>query len=842
LVVAPAGFGKSVAIRQYLEADHVEHLTFAVRKEHTTLAGFLRGFIATLEPIAPKASKSVAGAYEKAAKGGNLVGDLASWIAALLGVYSGTIAVDDLHLTMSDPRIARLVSDVVSLTPESVRWIIATRSSLALPFASWLAYGQMREAIAERDLALTSEEASLAAHDWHPEMQPSQVLHLLDFTGGWPAAFLFALHAFRIRSDSATVIAEARETLYNYLAHQVFRELAIEDQEFLLETSVLDYVDVRMLETNGMAQARDVIARLRESSAFISAESTDTYRYHDLFRDFLDHELRSKGSLVQFATLDRMAGILERARCFDHALRLYVLSRNVHSMARLLVAHGYELFSNGDFETIESALETIPDELRNLDVDLLLLAARTRGVRGDDGGAVEYYLRARRCATSDATRANAAWRYSAYLLHLQRYIEALEVLDDVTDLKAVDVRVRCGLQATKAAVCACLSRFDEATRLLSNAMVDLHEVADESLAVVLFSYASFIRIKTRDAFGARSVARRCVELASRLGMYDFATVACTHLYELALDRDDSEEAAWSLDQMLIHSKRAGDPRMRSLAVLNMFDRAVIRGDESEIERFQPSLVERKAVDAITWWVSALPTFAMQAACRGDLREAYEILIDDSYVDQDPRQRALRLSEIALYAAASMPRPISAPRIRDAIDAVKGLTDQYDRASARIVRARVMVALSELLVDHFQHANSILRELEAEKGSYSETLRLLVQCARAVYVNSRIGVGQKESLDLIERLRKSEIGGIALLISALPLTRSDGGVRFFALTAAELEVLRLLASGKSSRDIGTTLRRSPLTIDTHVKSLLRKLGCSSRREAAELAREQGLSSS
>jgi ATP/maltotriose-dependent transcriptional regulator MalT len=839
LVVAPAGFGKSVAIRQYLEADRIEHLTFAVRKEHTTLAGFLRGFIAALEPIAPKASKSVAGAYEKAAKGGNLVGDLASWVSALLGQYAGMVVLDDLHLTMSDPRIARLISDVISLTPESLKWIIATRSSLALPFASWLAYGQMQETITERDLMLSSEEAGLAARDWHPSMQLDQVLHLLEFTGGWPAAFLFALHAFRNRTDSATVIAEARETLYNYLAHQVFRELTSTDQEFLLETSVLDYVDVSLLEANGLPQARDIIGRLRESTAFISAESTDTYRYHDLFRDFLDYELRAKGSIFHNSALDRMASVLENARFFDHALRLYVQSQNTSSIVRLLIAHGYDLFSNGDFETIASALDAIPDELRHRDVDLLLLDARTRAVRGDDGGAVAYYLRAKRHAMSDATRAHVAWRYSAYLLHLQRYAEALEGLEGISDLSIIDLRVRCGLRATKAAILACMSRFDEATELLTSALLDLQEVDDESLAVILYSYASFVRIKTRDIVGARSIATRCIELAARLGMYDFATVACTHLYELALDRDDWEEATWALDQMIIHSKRAGDPRMRSLAVLNMFDRAVIRGDELEIERFQPSLVERQAVDAITWWVSALPTLAMQAACRGDLRGAYEILNDDTYVDQDSRQRALRLSEIALYAASSLPRAIGAPRAADAASAIKALTDDHDRGSARIVRARVMLALAELLLGRFQPANLILRELEAERGSYSATLRLLVQCARAVYVTSRIGVGHDESSVLLGRLRKSEIGGIALLISLLPLNGPDGSGSFFSLTASELEVLTLLAGGRSSRDIGAVLGRSPLTVDTHVKSLLRKLGCSNRKEAAELAREHGL---
>lgn len=63
-----------------------------------------------------------------------------------------------------------------------------------------------------------------------------------------------------------------------------------------------------------------------------------------------------------------------------------------------------------------------------------------------------------------------------------------------------------------------------------------------------------------------------------------------------------------------------------------------------------------------------------------------------------------------------------------------------------------------------------------------------------------------------------------------------------LTRRELEVLRLLAEGKSDREIGNALFISPHTAGNHVSSILSKLGVHSRSAAAALAVRRGIAQS
>ncbi|MFD8203852.1 helix-turn-helix transcriptional regulator [Streptomyces sp. NPDC003470] len=60
-----------------------------------------------------------------------------------------------------------------------------------------------------------------------------------------------------------------------------------------------------------------------------------------------------------------------------------------------------------------------------------------------------------------------------------------------------------------------------------------------------------------------------------------------------------------------------------------------------------------------------------------------------------------------------------------------------------------------------------------------------------------------------------------------------------LTAREQDVLRLLAVGRSNRQIGEELFISAKTASVHVSNILAKLGASSRTEAAAVAHRQGL---
>jgi predicted ATPase/DNA-binding CsgD family transcriptional regulator len=85
-------------------------------------------------------------------------------------------------------------------------------------------------------------------------------------------------------------------------------------------------------------------------------------------------------------------------------------------------------------------------------------------------------------------------------------------------------------------------------------------------------------------------------------------------------------------------------------------------------------------------------------------------------------------------------------------------------------------------------------------------------------------------------RVSELGeSVATRLGIRAEADADGG----GLSRREREVMRLVAVGRTNREIAHDLFLSPRTVDMHVRNILRKLDCRSRVEAAGRARELGL---
>jgi DNA-binding NarL/FixJ family response regulator len=60
-----------------------------------------------------------------------------------------------------------------------------------------------------------------------------------------------------------------------------------------------------------------------------------------------------------------------------------------------------------------------------------------------------------------------------------------------------------------------------------------------------------------------------------------------------------------------------------------------------------------------------------------------------------------------------------------------------------------------------------------------------------------------------------------------------------LTAREVQVLRMVAEGRTNQDIAKALFRSVNTVANHVRNILAKIDCANRTEAAAFAARHGL---
>ena len=101
-------------------------------------------------------------------------------------------------------------------------------------------------------------------------------------------------------------------------------------------------------------------------------------------------------------------------------------------------------------------------------------------------------------------------------------------------------------------------------------------------------------------------------------------------------------------------------------------------------------------------------------------------------------------------------------------------------------------------------------------------------------------------DLVEGIRTARAGGTPLspsladaVLRAMRKPGKQGTGTIDSLTAREVQVLRLFATGLSTREVASSLGISPKTVETHRIRIYEKLGCKSVVDLTRIAVRTGL---
>jgi LuxR family maltose regulon positive regulatory protein len=719
-----------------------------------------------------------------------------------------------------------LLVELVERTSDRIRWIIATRSDAGLPVASWIGYGRTDVPIGEEDLRFTPDEALAAADETPDGLNPQEIEALRDLTGGWPIALGIALRMRVHAADLRTAASGTREMVYRYLAEQVFEGLSRTEQRFLLDTSVLSVVDETIAEEYGLTP--ETFAELRGRVTFLTAIAPGAYRYHDLFRDFLERELRRRGAGEWYRAHAAGGAVLERHESPERALALYTRAGDVDDILRIVEHDGFALLERGEGELLAAALDAVPEALVRTLAGALGLRAMLEASRGNFALAEAGFLAAIERACDQVLRITLVHRYAIELVRHER--DCIPLLEPYAADASVPLPLRVPVLGTLATAYIGARRIADAIATMQRALDLLEPFAEETAARVL-QQAAYVASFAGDHERARGYASRAVELALRHDLYEVAARANSPLYTIANDESDAPIAILAiLDKLLECARKGASRQARTYGLIASYEIEVERGDDAALERLDRALDDTGVVVPLLQSETLLPAQALRAAWNGEFRRAYELLGGSADTQGSDERRALRSAEIALYAFAAGLRDEGEAALRDVVASL----ERGAGPSRRVARTHLFVALAELVRGRVSAARRHVAEAERTLAPSMRRLRALAHAVRAL---GRAQLGQIEPSSVagsLERLRAEHFGGIARLLGTLPLAANEAIGGFAQLTPSEREILQLLATGASTKDVAVRTARSPQTVDTHIRSICRKLRCSGRREALAVA--------
>lgn len=164
---------------------------------------------------------------------------------------------------------------------------------------------------------------------------------------------------------------------------------------------------------------------------------------------------------------------------------------------------------------------------------------------------------------------------------------------------------------------------------------------------------------------------------------------------------------------------------------------------------------------------------------------------------------------------------------------------FGAADLYLARLACTAKWPDRALSHFEGALRLNRAMRAWP-SLAHTLLHFGAFLMAQHSASERHMGQQQLREAEQLARRLEMAGlVAELEAALGSGNADDEKYPDGLTGREVEVLRLLAMGRTNKDVAMVLAISLNTVATHVRSILNKTHCANRTEAAAYAIRQGL---
>lgn len=865
LIAAPAGFGKTTLLLlacDRLRADGWQVAWLSLEESERDPTRFWTYMLAALDGARPGIAAALRPMIETPRP--RPIEHLLTALINELAMAATPLALvlDDYHRAET-PAHDTALAFLIEHLPATLHLILTARADPALPLTRLRAQGRIAELHAA-DVRFSAEEVERFLRDtMHVALPADQVARLEQRTEGWVAGLQLAALSWREQASMGGTsgtdgsVAEGGTTppyIAEYLIAEVLEHQSMEVQEFLLRTAVLERLSGPLCDAvTGRADGAAMLARLMRAQLFVTPlDAGQTwFRYHHLFADVLCERLRRTAPGLWEDCHRRAADWLRGQGMTGEAIRHLTTAQAYAEAAELIEGESDRLILRGEVTGLVAQVRALPREVALAHphlcalfaVALLLMSEGVEAIRWVEQ--LERHLRDTRMQTpalageiaaaraiillmsgdfgGGARLANEAIRHLApgdsLLRGLALWITSVVGILDDEDCDAIianvarmaDESMQTGniLMAhmaldAKAAVELYQGRLYQAARTCRDALrlsaPSKRELPISALAQCLLGE---IQREWNDLEGAEAAVRRAFEVAAAMTTNEFVNDGFVTLARIQAAQGHYDEALATFEQL------RATIRIQQLVSWDL--------DQMEIVRVGVLIAAGRVAEAVRWAEGC-------RRARQRATSAAPALLRDL--------EDLALARVAL--ACGRPSEVIAP--------LEELCARATRAGRlrNVLDARILLARARWMLDERPAALSELEFALALAAPENFVRVFLDEGQSLAFILAAYAANHPPSPVRAHALKLLAVLGYApqpaFDPSAGPSVERAASVPTLALSARELDVLRLLAAGRSNEAIAGELVVALSTVKWHVAHIYRKLGVAGRVQAAARARE------
>ncbi|NLE43839.1 MAG: tetratricopeptide repeat protein, partial [Chloroflexi bacterium] len=582
LVSAPAGYGKTSALADFAQHSSLPVCWYTADDWDRDLAVFIQYLIGAIGQRFEGFGRLTSQTLESLARDifqdpSAVAGDLANEILDLGSDF--VLVLDNFESLDSAFGVREFMHRFLDVSPANCHVMLGSRALPDVPVTRLVAKRQMI-GLTHETLRFTPEEIRATLRFSAVEVSLERAEQLAAHSEGWITGILL-LAGLQAETVQAALGGFERvdQGAYEYLARDVLDRQPPDIQHFLTTSAVLREMSSRACrEVLQLGSPMSLLAEVERRNLFVTRfglGETATFRYHNLFRDFLLGQLRHADPRAFQELHLRAAEWFERENDVEGAVYHYLDAQEYPRATRLMEQVAKEWFWRGRVETVLRWGDALPEPQRSLAPWVSLYQSKVLTDRFDYAGAYKALAHAEagyRARGETVSLAHVRNQRATLALFESRFEDAVAEATAALEMLSEDERYeRANALRHIGRAYVGLGRLDEGVSQLEAAIAVYREVGSSYNIVNLLqdlTMATTSRGRFDDAFVYMNEA---LVIARRLGAPTQLAGVLNNLGTLHYCRGEYEESLRLYREGMAVAVAGGDVRSQTNILVGMAD-------------------------------------------------------------------------------------------------------------------------------------------------------------------------------------------------------------------------------------------------------------------------------
>lgn len=684
----------------------------------------------------------------------------------------------------------------------------------------------------QEDIALNESQVRTLANTLMPELSNEDFEWLNARSGNWPLYFVFAAHAQKRSATSGTSWKKGLENyLIRFFQKEVLDKMSASYYEFLIETALLDTLDPPLCDSVTEGNQAAVILEWLTTHKFFTRYDAElgVYTYKPAFRSFLRHKLFSLRQ-SQIRKLASRASRWYSSKGMDNEAAKYLaLACDPHFIEDTIL-NSIGLGRDDSFSHYLEYIMSSPAESFSTDPYLIWVSLWSFISTGLVKEARIWISLARASKTVEVQE--RAYEYAEAICEALEgdSKESLKIIRNILSEGGADLphAFQCLLIHMEGEDCERLGYLEESRTHYLHAL----SLAERAEAPFYKMFDYYLLARQWVYLGNYEEAEKLVNRALSTCQEDSAIFGALHvvLALIYIERDDTQAAKQHLKraQRRVSLSTNIDMYVDYKMALVLYER--INGNTIEALEIATSLV-REIDGLMVPRNMEIEAYALKASFAAELNEL-AILNSceedlDRFLDNPDSLRGINCMIAKARILWANEDPYACFKLL-AKSRQRAITNDNHYALTRI---HILECLYKTISDQEEQAMaSLVKALElAMRGGY---LTVFLEGGKPVQELIFMLITSRKNSPELRNYAKRVLTVFknAPVNEGLSAVRNDDVEGYYSLTEREREILEMLNSGLSRREVAESFTISENTVKSHLKNIYSKLGVHTRAEA------------